>query len=605
MRRPVAMPPTLPRTSLFVLALVLASCDACEEPDHRVPYRAGEPATISAPGTPSGAPTTTPGFTSVRSVRVAPGTTELVLDGQKLAYGGFEIVATLTSDFDRDGDADLLVLLGSQTEQAIGFARRDGRAFVQTLLTRTMRRPDCEDGPFEARTLSPDLAVVERTTICAGSEERELLPMLTHPEPQPTDGVRVFAATADTPWVERASLEAGAEDVDGDGTSDLVVTVKVVPRGLPETHTKLVWPNLPSGLALDRSEPGKTLLAMTRDARRFLGQRPARAAERSGQALALASAICREHGVAVVGTQVARGLPCGAIPSLGRLLAIRVAALLGRGSLAEAHEALRTANALGIRIDADNLRLVTDAIAATSAAPAVTWTSYGEITPGNLRSDAATLLSFEADDALVVRGPAATRFKVGDPSFHEPAPDVLAPIVDPTGARSAIDVRTGCRGDVVSLGGPDGRASGASLGLSQVAPFDPAIPCEAGTARGGDPGGRYTLLGWTTDGVVVALGGKLFVAPLDASSHPTGPLVERAPGALGGESRGGSITPDGRSYALSLEHAVVVREAEGRFVLLRGEPWMSGDGPVRALALAPSGRTLALVRGRTLWIGTW
>lgn len=604
MRRPVAMPPTLPRTPLLLLSLVLASCDACEEPDHRVPYRAGEPSTISAPGTPPGPSTTTPGFTPVRSVRAAPGTTELVVDGQKLAYGGFEIVATLSSDFDRDGDADLLVLLGSPAEQAVGFARRDGRAFVQTLLTRTMRRPDCTDGPFEARTLSPDLAIVERTTVCAGAEERELLPVLTHPEPQPTDSVRVFAATADTPWVERASLEAGAEDVDGDGTSDLVVAVKVVPRGLPETQTKLVWPNLPSGLALDRSEPGKTLLAMTRDARRFLGQRPARAAERSGQALALAVAICREHGVAVVATQVARGLPCGAIPSLGRLLAIRVAALIGRGSLAEAQEALRTANALGIRIDADNLRLVTDAIAATTTSPAVTWTSYGEVTPGNLRTDAATMLTFEADDALVVRGPNATRFKVGDPAFREPAADVLAPILDPSGARSAVDVRTGCRGDVLTFGAPDGRASGGSLGLSLVAPFDPAVPCEAGTSRGGEPG-RYTLLGWAPDGLVLALGPKLFVAPVDPTSHATGPMVERAPGALGGEVRGGAITPDGRSYALSLENALVVRESSGRFVLLRGEPWLSGEGPVRALALAPSGRTLALVRGRTLWIGTW
>lgn len=577
--------------------------------DRRVPYRAREtPPAPEMPTTPAPEqPAQAPAFVPVASAPAPAGTTTLPLDGRPITFGGFTIIATLATDLDGDADRDALVMLSGATEVAIGLAKREPDRFVQTIVARDPIGTGCNVERAGARLLAPGIGAYEAIIVCGDRRSQLVWPLdTTAIAPRVVTRLAFDPPMPDTPVPASIIAVPEASDVNGDGTLDFALALTVTPQGGGSVPARLVWPNLPSGLALDRASLQPSITTLAREAKAKLARDPRRAAELALGALAIAASFCKEQGVPHVRVDGSRGMSCGHLANLSRSTAVRVAAFLRTNAPYDAHLTLATAHALGVRIAHDDAPIIGEALDGMTLVTA-TWQNVGEVGPANDAHAPYDALRFEAEDVIAVRATPPVRLRLPT-TTPEPATDYRLPLIAPDGTYAVLDTQHTCQGDVVRLVSPDGRRvrAGHPRLATQPLPTPAPEPCAPDPSMRVHPS-MYTVLGWGAQGLVVMLGARLFDLPVDTRGASHGLLQERTePATLPEGLNGPTVTPDGRTLALNLEAGVLIRSPEGLRVL-RGEAFAATRTtvPTASIAVAPSGRRVAVLRGKTLWVASF
>ena len=106
----------------------------------------------------------------------------------------------------------------------------------------------------------------------------------------------------------------------------------------------------------------------------------------------------------------------------------------------------------------------------------------------------------------------------------------------------------------------------------------------------------------------MASGDLLRVVPLNELAKPAGRPVDLNPGnPLPAPIRGARITPDGARYVIPHTEGVVVRDWRrgGAGLWLRPTDWSAVSGELRALAISPGGKRVAVQKGSEIRLLTW
>lgn len=357
-------------------------------------------ATVTSPSAPA--------FRTVEGTRLPEGTTTTRVDDAPIGFGGFELRGYAAVDGDHDGDDDLVIALVSTGELAVGYARRDGTRFEQSILARAGRDPACTVGDAVIRILAPDLGVVEQRLQCGAGAGVDIVPVTLGAVARAPERATV-RAPVDDPFIASLTVVPSASDADHDGASDLALAVSTTARGASRTETEsLLVRVVASGMVPELAAVGTRVATLERSARRDLETQPARASRDASRAATLALAVCPETGAPSVRFVGSANTGCGGGDRHVRALATWAAAL-ARTNHADASAAMLFAFAArGIRLDPASERSIARALAASPARRAPQYTTF--IVP---ELSGARALAFDASGALVVRAAADVRMVLG------------------------------------------------------------------------------------------------------------------------------------------------------------------------------------------------
>jgi hypothetical protein len=400
-----------------------------------------------------------------------------------------------------------------------------------------------------------------------------------------------------------------SRDLDGDGNPDLLLVLDVMVGDLEPSRVEIKLFNRVGGLARDTTEPEKTLLSLADQAKDERKRNPARALALAQRALGVHRALCQAGGVARLYLGGSRGLDCGASLGAGRAASVLTAVLASQGKLLEALERLQTLQqptyrltdndwerarfALRSRVDEHGFAFRLGPALAPAASPLVRRGAIAFIDEGHLLLRGATPSSYDlASGATEATGiPADTT------------------IMDPSGRFAIGAIVRGCDGYKLSIVQTAQLVAGVVTGPSASEPLFARADAPAGancpelTREQRNDDGGYRVLEWTREGVLIAHGATMSLLPLDAAAAAStearvlGPN-DRLP-ALGSS---GQVTSDGRFVALLTQLGIAIQERKSgasRVIAVPDEP-----GKISDIALSPSGRTLAFVRGDKVFIGS-
>jgi hypothetical protein len=119
---------------------------------------------------------------------------------------------------------------------------------------------------------------------------------------------------------------------------------------------------------------------------------------------------------------------------------------------------------------------------------------------------------------------------------------------------------------------------------------------------------EWAVLGWAPQGLVAATGDRLRIVPVDELGKTAGQPIDLRPGSpLPAPVRGARITPDGNRYVIPHPEGIVVREWQrgGSGLWLRPSDWTQVPGELRAIAISPSGKRIAVQKGNEIRGLTW
>jgi hypothetical protein len=230
----------------------------------------------------------------------------------------------------------------------------------------------------------------------------------------------------------------------------------------------------------------------------------------------------------------------------------------------------------------------------------------GSATWRKLTTQSATARLYFKDDAhLVVTGGFAPKTIAIDTGIETPLSpaDAMPPARSPNGRFVVRDVRVTCLGFEAEIGPVLGKNR-------QRVPIErrpKTVPCRTPIDRPATEF-EWSVLGWAPQGLVVASGDQLRVVPVDERGKPAGnPVDLRAGSPLPAPVRGSGITPDGTRYVIPHPEGVVVRDWQrgGSGLWLRPSNWAEVPGSLRALAISPSGKRIALQKGNEIRVLTW
>jgi hypothetical protein len=404
------------------------------------------------------------------------------------------------------------------------------------------------------------------------------------------------------------SLRAG--DLDADGHSDLHVGIDVNASDLPATHVDVRLWNRAGGLARDRNEPEQTLLALADEAKAARKRKPASAAQLARQVLAAHGALCRESGSARLGFDGGQGLECGASLAAGRAGSVLAAVLATDGKLLEALERYETLRSPAVRLTDNDWERVRSALDARVDRTGFSWREGPAVPlpPGSLAR--LSVIAFLDERRVLLRGSSSRSYDLTSQAVEPIGVHGATLIIDPSARFTLVGVTRGCEGPKLNIVRVAQVLEGVVAGPPVSEPLITAAvptrgaPCPPNTAQARDEPGGFRPLAWTAQGVLLARGPQLWLLPLDASAHATAPAQLLAPtAALPSLGYSGEVSSDGRLHALITPLGIAVLERASGRVRLVALPEGSTAAPTD-LALSPSGKAIAIVRGGRLFVAT-
>jgi hypothetical protein len=401
----------------------------------------------------------------------------------------------------------------------------------------------------------------------------------------------------------QAALTSG--DLDGDGRSDLLISLAAAPGTADATPFELKLFDRAGGLIRDSSEPEKTLRALADQAVEAQRKRDPSAAPIAERVLALHRSLCREGGSPglLIG---GRALECGPSLGAGRAASVRTALLSEQGKLSEALESYRALQRSSYQLTPADSARAGDALR-SRAEQGYVWRTAISVDPGRAPDLRRGAIAFIDDWHILLRGPTPRSYDLKSSHLEPVGMAAGRTIIDPTARLALSAIRRGCDGYHLSLV----RASQVVAGIVTGPPVaEPLIVRAPAPAHCPDPSaeerrdsGGFRALEWTAQGVLLARDQELYLLALDAAqastappARPLGPRDATPPLVYSGE-----VTPDGRYHGWLTPIGVAIHDRQNNLTRFVAPP--AGSGTPSDLALSPSGRTLALLRGNQLFIG--
>ena len=399
-------------------------------------------------------------------------------------------------------------------------------------------------------------------------------------------------------------LALSGSDVDADEHADVQLSATLAQGSAdsqPQTLT-LTWFSRPSGFARDRQEPEHSLADLAKEAWKQRESKPQLALATADRALALHRALCRETGRALLWVDHARGVPCGASSSAGKLAAARTIAFAKQQALLAALDARNQLDDPAFALDAKSRDAVARAIAAVRGESNYRWQQgppFSAPTSPNLRLPA---LGFIDEDHLLLRGAIAQSY------------DLIERTTTPTGVPGSVlaadaanhyvltDIVRTCDGyhlrvvpaSQVIGGVVTGASTSEPLLLAAASGLEPS-QCAA-NAKKSDRGG-FVLLAMLPGGALLARSTTLTFVALDDQGRASAlPRTVAANESITAPAAPGALDASARHYALTTSEGMLLvdRTNPQASKLVRPPPSCVGS-QVSDAALSPSGRKLAML----------
>jgi hypothetical protein len=428
--------------------------------------------------------------------------------------------------------------------------------------------------------------------------------------PAPTVLERIVLPGSNDATSPKLDVSLRAGDLDGDGHSDLHVGFDVNAPELASTHVDVRLWNRAGGLARDRNEPEQTLLALADEAKNARKRKPASAGQLARQALVAYGALCRESGSARLGFDGGQGLECGASLAAGRAGSILAAVLATEGKLLQALERYETLRSPDMRLTENDWERVQSALATRVEHNSFSWREGPAVAlpPGSLAR--LSVIAFLDERRVLLRGRSPRSYDVSSGSAEPIGVHGATLIIDPSARFALVGVTRSCEGPKLSIVRVAQVLEGVVAGppvsepLITAAAVAPGMPCPPSGPQPRDEPGGFRPLAWTAQGVLLARGAQLWLLALDQSAHAAAPAQLLAAGAaLPALGYSGEVSSDGRLHALITPLGIALLErASGRARLI-ALPEGSSAAPSE-LALSPSGKAIAIVRGGKLYVAT-
>jgi hypothetical protein len=429
--------------------------------------------------------------------------------------------------------------------------------------------------------------------LTAEADPRVLLHLAALPATDPSD-----TTTLD--------LTVSSQDQDADQHGDVLVTVNVASEGGTAHSVPLVWLNRPSGFARERAEPERSLSELVTPAYEGAAKDPIAALPAALGALATHRVLCHESGAARVWVDESAGLSCGPSAAAGRAAVIRALAIAKQQQLLAALEARAQLDDPAYKVEAADRERVRAAVAAIRGQTNYLWERGPNFTATNGPNVRLPGLGFASEDQLLLRGLLPMAYDV---YTRTSGPSALAQgvvLTAPAGRVAIIDLVRDCAGRYLRLVPASSIVSGFVAGTRGV---DVMLASERPVAKGCTGGVRrsdrsgWTVLGWTTQGALLAQGSTLQLVPIDADGKSAG-----APRLLAPEEPAppllapGALSQNGLRHALATSEgvAMIERGPKPSTTLIRSPP--SCTGRVGDVAISPSGQRVAMsCSGRVYW----
>jgi len=336
--------------------------------------------------------------------------------------------------------------------------------------------------------------------------------------------------------------------------------------------------------------------------------------------LAVHAALCRESPAPKLRVGPASGLECGPSLAAGRAASILTALLASQGKLLDALDLYRQLGGAAFRLTDNDWDRARQALNATVDSSSLGWRTGPALEVSNSPEARRSAVAFTDETHLLLRGAVTRSYDLasGTVSATESASSTL--ITDPTGHFAVSAVVRSCQGYHLRIVSSAQVISGLVVGPSVAEPLivdespSPAMRCPELTVQAratemrGESGG-FRVLDWTALGVLLAREQTLFLLPLandGTRSAADAPVQVLDAGAvLPNLSQPSLLTPDGRYLALvtPLGIAVYDRKLGSTRLFAAGESATPEGPPITDVALSPSARNLAFVRGAQLFFG--
>jgi hypothetical protein len=522
-------------------------------------------------------------------------------------------------------EPDLLVAVeGSDGSLALERWRSDSGAYhsgdrIATLLAST-EQTGCALQACELSALSPTQVAASALLRCTPSppaDDAPPAPGATRPGPLQQ---RLWAIALSTPARIIEDISASREptagglpiqavltsgDLDADGRSDLLLSLAAAPGTADATPFELKLFDRAGGLIRDTSEPEQTLRTLADQAVAAQHKRDPSAITLADRVLALHKSLCREGGSPglLIG---GRALECGPSLGAGRAASVRTALLSEQGKLSEALESYRAMQRSGYPLTEADSNRARDALQ-SRAEQGYVWTAAVSVEPGRAPDLRRSAIAFIDDWHILLRSPTPRSYDLKSSHLEPVGIAAARTIADPTGRLALSAIRRGCDGYHLSVVRASQVVAGIVTGPPVAEPLIARAPapahCPNPSAEERRDSGGFRALEWTAQGVLLARDQDLYLLALDAAqvatappARPLGPRDAIPPLVYSGE-----LTPDGRYHGWLTPMGVAIHDRQSNRTRFVAPP--AGSGTPSDLALSPSGRTLALLRGNQLFIG--
>jgi len=429
--------------------------------------------------------------------------------------------------------------------------------------------------------------------------------------PRVMERFSVLPAQPDGTVTTTLTLDARAEDVDGDQNADVIVTVKYASAGATEREVSLRWMNRVGGLDRDRSEPEATFATMLTAARKMRASHVAYASALE-EIVTGHELLCSESGHARIVIGGRSGIVCGRSKALGNVwLALARSRTDQAGgapdALRAALVALEKLSDPNLSVDAAERSSVEQGLKQLAARANWQWQPGPSISEVRAPEVRLPMIAFVDDHTLLLRGATQQHYDLNTTALttvNEAPSDLL--LRDSAGGLAVVAIERHCDGDRLKIVRAEQVVGGIVLGASVSEPLiatrtAPASSrCDQAQPSHRAPSdGRWTVLGWTPAAIVLTAGHVLHTVPLDAVAHALGAAVPTTL-PLTAPVAAGAIAADGSAHATLTSVGIVVSSASA------GATLVQPLGPVSArdVAVAPNAARLAYVFGGRVFIGS-
>ena len=519
-----------------------------------------------------------------------PDVVEVPLGEAALVLQAGYALAVLRLELDGGEPMDAIVVSADPQQVRVLAAFERGMSVVSSPIDSFLVPAHCTEPTAEVRQLSASLVSVRVDHQCQTGKRTNTWVLTIEAQPRVRERITVLPPSrgSDVP----IDVDLVVEDRDGDGYEDLVANIRV-----DELEIPLTWLNRPGGFARDASQPEAAFRLRADDAWAFLDSDPSGSATRAQEVLDAYAALCRESGSARIGLAGTQGIQCQQSPAVARAVAVAVVAAIRRGTFIKALELQRRWSGSGVQPTPEERALVQAAWQKAKATARASWTLID-------RESVTVALYFKDDDTLVIDGFAPKSMQLSTGALQRLSNTAIVPPVrNPDGRFAARGVRVTCAGFEAEVGPALGKRTHRVL----IERRPGTIPCQTPIDRPASVF-EWAVLGWAPQGLLAGSGDLLRVVPLDELGKPAGRPVDLSPGSpLPAPIRGARITPDGARYVIPHSEGVVVRDWRkgGAGLWLRPTGWDAVPGELRALAISPDGKRIAIQKGNEIRLLTW